>query len=83
MCFRWSAFTTMLLHITNDFHGLDLEFYKPRMSAEFRIMIGELYLKSNWTKLKTRIPGDTFIPGRNFSYKWKFQLSQLTKAPGW
>ena len=47
MCFRWSAFTTMLLHITNDFHGLDLEFYKPRMNAEFRVMIGELYLKSN------------------------------------
>ena len=51
----------VLLHITNGFYGLDLEADKSRMNPELKVMMAELYLKSNWTKLKT-ILGDIFIP---------------------
>ena len=34
------------------FMGLDFEADKPRMKAELGVMVVELYLKSNWTKLK-------------------------------
>ena len=51
----------MLLHIKNGIYGLDLEVDKPRMNAELRVMMAELYLKSILTKLKT-ISGDIFIP---------------------
>ena len=42
------------------FMGLDTETDKPRMKAELGIMIAELQLKSNRTKLKT-ISRDIFI----------------------
>ena len=43
------------------FIGIDFETGKPRMIAELRVMMVELWLKLNWTKLKT-IPRDIFIP---------------------
>ena len=43
------------------FMWLDLESDEPRVNAELRVVMAELYLKSNWTKLKT-IPRDIFIP---------------------
>ena len=43
------------------FIGLDLEADKPKMNAELRVVMAELYLKPSWTKLKT-IPHDIFIP---------------------
>ena len=44
------------------FRGLDLEADQPRMNAELRVMMAELYLKTNWTKVKTTTR-DIFIPG--------------------
>ena len=41
------------------FMGWDIEADKPKVNAELRVMISELQLKSNWTKLKT-IPRDIF-----------------------
>ena len=74
----------MLLHIKNGIYGLDLEVDKPRMNAELRVMMAELYLKSDLTVLKT-VPGDIFLPsnGEETSHQWKLKLSQLTEAPGW
>ena len=43
------------------FMRLDSEADKPRMNAELRIMMVELCLKSNWTKLKTT-PRGIIIP---------------------
>ena len=37
----------VLLHITNGFYGLDLEADKSRMNPELKVMMAELYLKSN------------------------------------
>ena len=44
------------------FMELQFEAGKPRMKAELRVMMGELWLKSNWTKLKT-IPHDITLTG--------------------
>ena len=41
--------------------GLDFEADKLRIIVELRVMVAELQLKSNWTKLKT-IPLDILTP---------------------
>ena len=41
--------------------GLDLKADKPKVNAELRVMMAKLWLKSNWTKIKT-IPRDISIP---------------------
>ena len=41
--------------------GIDFEADKSRINAELRVMMFEMYLKSNWTKLTT-IPREIFIP---------------------
>ena len=41
--------------------GEDFEHEKQRMKVELRVMMAELSVKSDWTKLKT-IPHDIFIP---------------------
>ena len=63
------------------FIGLDLEADKPKMNAELRVVMAELYLKPSWTKLKT-IPHDIFIPENwDETSKRKLKPSQLTEAP--
>ena len=50
MCFRWSAFMIDYISAYKSqmvFRGLDLEADQPRMNAELRVMMAELYLKTN------------------------------------
>ena len=62
------------------FTGLDLD--KPRMNAELRVMMAEMQLRLNWTKLKIT-PLDILISAsrdETFSCKVKLKSSQLTEA---
>ena len=56
------------LKFTNGFLRLDFEADKLRTNAALsvmaalRVMVAELWLKSNWTKLRTQNTRDTFFP---------------------
>ena len=70
---------------------LDFEVDKLRTNAALgvmaalRVMVAELWLKSNWIKLRTQNTRDTFIPANRdeISHVKKLKSSQLTKTPGW